>query len=79
MPKRQRAGARRETSECTRTFSKANDILEISIPFRITRIGALSKQANVHGTFRIHGKDHEMTMVVEAVPAGNRLDLKRNS
>ncbi len=43
------------------------------VPDRVS--GALSK-ANVHGTFRIHGKDHEMTMVVEAVPAGNRLEVR---
>jgi polyisoprenoid-binding protein YceI len=43
------------------------------VPDRVA--GALSK-ASVHGTFRIHGKDHEMTMVVEAVPAGARLEVK---
>lgn len=36
--------------------------------------GALSK-ANIHGVFRIHGKDHEMTMLVEAIPAGDALDV----
>lgn len=36
--------------------------------------GTLSK-ANIHGLFRIHGQDHEMTMSVEAVPAGNALDV----
>ncbi len=36
--------------------------------------GALSK-ANIHGVFRIHGKDHEMTILVEATPAGNALDV----
>ena len=47
---------------------------EISfVPDRVS--GALSK-ANVHGTFRIHGKDHEMTMLVEAVPAGKGLEVK---
>lgn len=36
--------------------------------------GKLSK-ASIHGAFRIHGKDHEMTILVEAVPTGNRLDI----
>lgn len=36
--------------------------------------GALSK-ASVHGLFRIHGQDHEMTLLVEAVPAGNSIDV----
>jgi hypothetical protein len=34
--------------------------------------GHLSK-ATIHGTFRIHGKDHEMTMVVAAAPSGSRM------
>lgn len=47
---------------------------EISfVPDRVA--GSLAK-ANVHGTFRIHGKDHEMTMAVEAVPSGGRLQVK---
>lgn len=36
--------------------------------------GDLSK-AMVHGTFRIHGQDHEMTMAVAAVPAGGRVEV----
>lgn len=36
--------------------------------------GALSK-ASIHGLFRIHGQDHEITIVVEAVPTDNRLDV----
>lgn len=36
--------------------------------------GALSK-ASIHGFFRIHGKDHEMTVLVEAIPSGNGLDV----
>ena len=36
--------------------------------------GTLSK-ASLHGTFRIHGKDHEMILVVAAVPMGNRLEI----
>ena len=36
--------------------------------------GALSK-ASVHGMFRIHGKDHEMTISVETIPEENRLDI----
>ncbi len=36
--------------------------------------GTLSK-ASIRGLFRIHGKDHEMTMVVNAIPAGNGLDV----
>jgi polyisoprenoid-binding protein YceI len=36
--------------------------------------GTLSK-ASIHGLFRIHGKEHEMTMAVEAVPAGSGLDV----
>jgi polyisoprenoid-binding protein YceI len=43
------------------------------VPDRVA--GSLSK-ASVHGTFRIHGKDHEMTMAVETIPAANRLDVK---
>lgn len=43
------------------------------VPDRVT--GGLSK-ASIHGTFRIHGKDHEMTMAVAPVPAGNRLQVK---
>ena len=47
---------------------------EISfVPDRVS--GALPK-ADVHGTFRIHGKDHEMTMMVETVPAGKGLEVK---
>lgn len=37
--------------------------------------GTVAK-ATVHGTFRIHGADHEMTMVVAAVAAGSQLDIK---
>ncbi len=37
--------------------------------------GDLSK-ASVHGAFRIHGKDHELTLLVEAVPAGGEMDIK---
>lgn len=36
--------------------------------------GALSK-ASIHGLFRIHGMDHEMTILVEAVPTGSGLDV----
>ncbi len=36
--------------------------------------GSVAK-ANVHGTFRIHGKDHEMTMAVTTVANGSSLDL----
>lgn len=36
--------------------------------------GKLPK-ASIHGVFRIHGKDHEMTIQVEAVPVGDRLDV----
>ena len=34
----------------------------------------LSK-ASIRGLFRIHGKDHAMTILVEAIPAGNGLDV----
>jgi len=37
--------------------------------------GVLSK-ASVHGAFRIHGKDHEVTLLVEAVPTGSEMDIK---
>jgi polyisoprenoid-binding protein YceI len=36
--------------------------------------GTLSK-ASIRGLFRIHGKDHAMTILVEAIPAGNGLDV----
>ena len=36
--------------------------------------GTLSK-ASIHGLFRIHGKEHEMTMVIEAIPSSNGLDV----
>ena len=36
--------------------------------------GTLSK-ASVHGAFRIHGQDHEMTAVVETVPSAAGLDV----
>jgi polyisoprenoid-binding protein YceI len=44
----------------------------VFLPDRVE--GDLSK-ANVHGIFRIHGADHEMTIVASAVPAGNGVDL----
>jgi hypothetical protein len=36
--------------------------------------GPISK-ASIHGLFRIHGKDHEMTILVEAVPTASGLDV----
>jgi len=36
--------------------------------------GAMAK-ATIHGTFRIHGKDHEMMLVVETAAAGDRLNV----
>ena len=36
--------------------------------------GTVSK-ANVHGLFRIHGEDHEMTISVDAVPTERRLNV----
>lgn len=36
--------------------------------------GSLAK-ANVHGMFRIHGKDHEMTLTVTAVPAASGFEM----
>ncbi|MGA2132794.1 MAG: YceI family protein [Bryobacteraceae bacterium] len=36
--------------------------------------GVLPK-ASIHGTFRIHGKGHEMTLVVETAPAGERMSV----
>src|SRR5258706_1302006 len=32
-------------------------------------------KASIHGAFRIHDKDHEMTIFVEAVPSGDRRDV----
>ncbi|HYA18839.1 MAG TPA: YceI family protein [Bryobacteraceae bacterium] len=43
------------------------------LPDRIE--GSLAK-AKVHGTFRIHGQDHEMTMEMTGTPNGTRLDVK---
>ena len=37
--------------------------------------GSLAR-ANVHGQFRIHGADHEMTMIVAASPSGGKLDIR---
>ena len=36
--------------------------------------GTLAK-ASVHGRFRIHGNDHEMTMTFAAVPRGNEMEV----
>jgi polyisoprenoid-binding protein YceI len=33
-------------------------------------------EAKIHGLFRIHGADHEMTMVIKAVPNENELNVR---
>jgi polyisoprenoid-binding protein YceI len=33
-------------------------------------------EAKIHGLFRIHGADHEMTLVIKAVPNENRLNVR---
>jgi polyisoprenoid-binding protein YceI len=43
----------------------------VFLPDRVE--GSVSK-ANVHGTFRIHGQDHEMTIVVESTPHNGRIE-----
>jgi YceI-like protein len=45
------------------------------IAFIPDHVGGTLSKASIHGMFRIHGKDHEMIMVVAAVPAGNRLEV----
>ena len=72
MPKAETAAARHETRGCIRTFLRAIDPDIVFVPDHVE--GTLST-ASIHGRFQIHGKDHEMTMVVEAVPAANRLDI----
>jgi hypothetical protein len=46
------------------------------ISFVPDRVSGVLSNATVHGTFRVHGKDHEMTMLVEAVPAGKGMEVK---
>ncbi len=45
------------------------------IVFQPDHVEGDSSKAVVHGTFRIHGQDHEMTMAISAVPAGGRLEV----
>lgn len=45
------------------------------ISFRPDRVTGTLSKASVHGQFRIHGKDHEMTLTIETVPAGGRLNI----
>jgi len=45
------------------------------IVFRPDHVEGTLWKANIHGLFRIHGQEHEMTMLVEAVLAGNALDV----
>lgn len=45
----------------------------VFVPDRVE--GTLAK-AQVHGIFRIHGKDHEMTIAVAATQNGGAIDLK---
>ncbi len=45
------------------------------IAFTPDRVEGTLSKATIHGAFRIHGKDHEMTLVVETVPAGDKLNV----
>ncbi len=45
------------------------------IAFYPDHIEGASSKPSIHGLFRIHGKDHEMTILVEAASTGNGLDV----
>jgi polyisoprenoid-binding protein YceI len=45
------------------------------IVFAPDRVEGTLAKANVHGMFRIHGQEHELTLVVTAVPVGDQLEV----
>ena len=45
------------------------------IVFLPDRVEGSVAKANVHGTFRIHGQDHDMTVAVESTANDGRLDF----
>lgn len=48
------------------------------IIFRPDRVEGSLSAAMVHGLFTIHGVSHEMTMTVDAHPAGDTVEVKAN-
>jgi polyisoprenoid-binding protein YceI len=68
-----------DTGSAARDKRMHKNILESDrypdIVFTPDRVDGTLSKANIHGMFRIHGQDHEMTMLVEAVPTADALDV----
>lgn len=45
------------------------------IAFLPDRVEGTLAKAKVHGIFRIHGQDHEMTLEVDTAPAGGQMNV----